>query len=109
LEAFIQELTSVSLQETDTLVSFDVVSLFTEVLLEEMMQLLSQHLDEQMVCLIRHVLTTTYFLYNGSFYDQKDGATVGSPLALVVANFYVEHFEQRAVSSSTRKPTWWYS
>jgi hypothetical protein len=75
-------------------VSFDVVSLFTKVPLEDTMHLLSQHLDEQMVVLIRHVLTTTYFLYNGSFYDQKDRVTMESPLAPVMANFYMEHFEQ---------------
>jgi hypothetical protein len=98
----------INLQETDILVSFDVVSLFTKVPLEDTMQLLSQHLDKQMVVLVRHVLTTTYFLYNGSFYDQKDGAAMGSPLAPVVANFYMEHFEEQAMSSATRKPTRWY-
>jgi hypothetical protein len=104
---FVQELKPISLQEGDILVSSDVL-LFTEVQLEDTMQLLSQHLDEQMVVLVRHVLTTMYFLYNGSFYDQKDGVTMRSPLAPVVANFYMEHFEQQAISSTTRKSTWWY-
>jgi hypothetical protein len=71
-EVFVQELKSIILQETDILVSFDVVSLFTKVPLEDTMQLLSQHLDEQMVVLVRHVLTTTNFLYNDSFYNQND-------------------------------------
>jgi hypothetical protein len=104
---FVQELKSISLQEGDILVTSDVL-LFTKVQLEDMMQLLLQHLDEQMVVLVRHVLTTMYFLYNGSFYDQKDGVTMRSPLAPVVANFYMEHFEQQAISSTTRKSTWWY-
>jgi hypothetical protein len=33
---------------------------------------------------------------------------MGSPLAPVVANFYMGHFEEQAMSSATRKPTWWY-
>lgn len=32
----------------------------------------------------------------------------GSPLTPVVANFYMEHFEQTATSTATHKPTRWY-
>jgi hypothetical protein len=60
------------------------------------------------VDLIKLVLTSTYFLYNGSFYEQKDGVTMGSPLALVIANFYMENFEKQAISSAAKKPTRWY-
>jgi hypothetical protein len=67
-------------------VSFDVVSLFIKVPLDDTLQLLSQHFRKQTVDLIRHVLTTTYFLFDGSFYGQKDGEAMGSPLAPVVAN-----------------------
>jgi hypothetical protein len=78
-ETFVQKLHSIRLQDTDILVSFDVVSLFTKVPLEDTLQVLSQHLHKQTLSLIRHVLTTTYFLYEGSFYDQKDGVAMGSP------------------------------
>jgi hypothetical protein len=74
-------LQSINLQETDILVSFNVVSLFTKVPLEDILQVLSQHLHKQTVNLLRQVLTTTYFLYDGSFYDQKDRFATGSSLA----------------------------
>jgi hypothetical protein len=102
---FVQELKCISFQEGHTLVSFDVISLFTKVPLQDMMQLLSQHLDEQVVVLAKHVVTAMYFLYNGSFYDLNNGVAVGSPLASVMANFYIEHFEQQAISLSPKKPT----
>jgi hypothetical protein len=70
-EAFVQNLQSINLQETDILASFDVVSLFTK------------------------VLTSTYFLYDGSFYDQKNGVAMGIPLAPIVANLYMEHSEHQ--------------
>jgi hypothetical protein len=107
-ETFVQNLESSNLQETDILVSFDVVSLFTKVPLEDALQLLSQHLYKQTVSLIRHVLTTTHFQYDGSCYDQKDRVAMGSPLAPVVANLYMEHFEHQALSSAMKKPTHWY-
>jgi hypothetical protein len=30
------------------------------------------------------------------------------PLAPVIANFYMEHFEQKAVSTAIKKPARWY-
>jgi hypothetical protein len=78
-EAFVKKLQAIKLQETDILVSFDVVSLFTRVPLEDTIQLLTAKFSKQTVDLFRHVLTTTYFLYDGSFYDQKDGVAMGSP------------------------------
>jgi hypothetical protein len=107
-EAFMQKLQSIKLQEMDILVSFDVVLLFTIVPLDDTIQLLSAKFNMQTVDLFRHVLTTTYFLYDGSFYDQKDGVAMGLPLAPVIANFYMEHFEQKAISAAIKKPARWY-
>jgi hypothetical protein len=107
-EAFVKKLQTIKLQETDILVSFDVVSLFTKVPLEDTIQLFTAKFSKQTVELFRHVLTTTYFFYDGSFYDQKYGVAMGSPLAPVIADFYMEHFEQMAISTAIKKPTRWY-
>jgi hypothetical protein len=88
-EAFIQKLNTINLQETDILVSFDIFLLFTKVPLEDTLQMLSQHFHNQAVSLFRQVLTTTYILYDGAFYDQTDGVAMGSPLAPVIANYYM--------------------
>jgi hypothetical protein len=58
--------------------------------------------------LFKHTLTTTYFLYNGEFYEQTDGVAMGSPLSPVIANFYMEYFEQRALKSAVLQPKCWY-
>jgi hypothetical protein len=62
-----------------TLVNFDVESLSTKVPIEDTIQLLSINFNKQSVEIFRHVLTTTYFLYDGSFCDQKHGVAMGSP------------------------------
>jgi hypothetical protein len=92
-KAFIQKLHTINLQEADILVSFDIASLLTKVPLEDTLQLLSEHVHNYTIALIRQVLTTAYFLYDGTFYDQSDSVAMGSPLAPVIANFYMEHFE----------------
>jgi hypothetical protein len=51
-------------------VSFDIVSLFTKVPIRETMDLLGRHFEEDVLGLFRHVLTTSYFTFNGQFYEQ---------------------------------------
>lgn len=38
-------------------------------------------------------LCSTYFIYDGRYFEQADGVAMGSPLSPVVANFYMELFE----------------
>lgn len=52
-----------------------------------------------------NVPLTTYFLYNRSLYDQRDCVTMGSPLYPIIVNFYMESFEQQAISSAAKKST----
>jgi hypothetical protein len=84
-------------------VSFDIVPLFTKAPLEDTLQLLSQYFHNQTIALTRQILTTTRFLYKDSFYNQRDGITMRTPLTPVIANFYMELFEQQAISLAAKK------
>ena len=61
----------------------------------------------QIADLLTFVLRSTYFQYNGSIYEQKDGAAMGSPVSAVIANLYMESFEEQAITTSSYKPTIW--
>jgi hypothetical protein len=87
---FVQVLGSLQVDTHDIMVSFDIVSLFTKVPISEAMDLLGRHFEEDVLGLFRHVLTTSYFTFNGQFYGQTDGVAMGSPLSPVIANFYME-------------------
>jgi hypothetical protein len=63
------------------MVGFDSVSLVAKVPIRETMDLLGRHFDEDVLGLFRHVLTTSYFTFNGQFYRQTDGVDMGSPLS----------------------------
>jgi hypothetical protein len=89
----------------DILVSFDVVSLFTMVPTGEALCLLSWHSDEDILRLFRHVLTSSFFRFNGQFYKQTDGVAMCLPLSPVIANFFIEHFEETALEVTTHKPS----
>ena len=55
---------------------------------------------EQIIDLIEFVLSTTYFVYNDTYYQQTHGAAMGSPVSPVVANLYMEEFEEKALTSA---------
>ena len=110
---FVEKLRKLRLEEGSILVRFDVTSLFTKVPIAEALEVIGRRLEEQEVedkgphSLLHLCLTSTYFVWNGKFYEQKEGAATGNPLTPVVANIYMEHFETLALESAEFKPATW--
>ena len=89
------------IKEDEIMVSFDVVSLFTNVPIQESIQIIQlllqkddQELEnrtelsvERVSNLLELCLSSTYFCYRGVFYTQKEGAAMGSPFHLSLLTF----------------------
>ena len=75
----------------------------TDETLHERTSIPSVHLIE----LVKLCLGSTYCEFQGKFYEQSDGAAMGSPLSPVMANMYMEHFEETALRTAPLKPTLW--
>jgi hypothetical protein len=58
----------------------------------------------QIISLLNIVLDTTYFVQNGYFYHQIHGVAMGSSVSPVIANLYMESFEQQALRTATDPP-----
>ena len=55
-----------------------------------------------------NIYVYVFFLQcNGSIYEQKDGAAMGSPVSAGIANLYMESFEEQAVTTSSYEPRIW--
>ena len=52
-------------------------------------------------------LKSTYFSYGGEFFEQREGAAMGSPVSAVVADLYMEFFEELALRTAPTKPCLW--
>jgi hypothetical protein len=52
----------------------------------------------------RHVLTSSFFCFTGQFYKQTAGVAMGSLLSLVIANSFLEDFEEHALKGTAHKP-----
>ena len=116
----VEKLKGVTVLDDEELVSFDVVALFTSVPVQEALTIIGDRLRDddslsertklsvkQIIGLLGYCLTTTYFQYNGEYYEQTEGAAMGSPLSPLVANLFMEHFEQRAIATFQHSLQFW--
>ena len=90
------------------MVSFDVLSLFSRVPIADSLKLLSHHFEDGILASFQHVLASTYFCFDGKFYEQTDGVAMGSPLSPVIANFFMEDLEKSAIAQAPHKPMCWF-
>ena len=101
---FVNEIQQLSINNGDILVSYDFSFLFTNVPLEETIQLLTEkaftnnrcnetyqlHLSRQdLVDLLRAATKDQLFILNGQLSEKTDGVAMGSPLGPLIANAFV--------------------
>ena len=117
---FVNTINHERIQEKEIMVSFDIESLFTNVPIEDAIKATLHKLENdpgladrtnltpaQIADLLNFVLRSTYFQYNGPIYEQKDGAAMGSPVSAVIANIFMEDFEEHAIANAIYKPKIW--
>ena len=62
---------------------------------------------EQIISLLEFCLKTTYFQFQGRFFEQLQGTAVGSPISPIVAHLYMEDFETKAINTAEYLPNIW--
>ena len=94
------------------MVSFDISSLYTNVPLDDTIQLILKNLYEtrttpptikrdDMEQLLIFATKRSHFLFDGKLYDQIDGVSMGSPLAPLLAEIFLQDFEKKNSSTFT--------
>ena len=117
---FVSIISSETILDNEIMVSFDVEWLFTNVPIDVAVQAAPQKLENdpslayrttltpaQIADLLTFVLRSTYFQDNGSIYEKREGASVGSPVFAVITNLYMKSFEEQAITTSPYKPRIW--
>ena len=117
---FIDNIKGIHLGEDQCMMSYNVKALFTSVPTTKAIIIIKQLLEEDqelqqrtslsienITSLLEFCITSTYFSLQGKFYEQVEGAAMGSPLSPIVANLYMESFEVEALRSAPHPPDLW--
>ena len=91
--SFVQWINNIELKDDDLMVSFDIVSLYTMIPIDEAINIMRNIMDKETVDLLELCLKSSYFSFKGKIYEQPNCVAMGSPLSPIVANIFMEHFE----------------
>ena len=111
---------SVTISQDEVMVSFDVESLFTNVPVDQALMIIHEKLvhddtlqdrtsltPDHFTMLLETCLKTTYFIYQQDYYEQTEGAAMGSPVSPVVANIFMEHVKEEALRTCPHQVRFW--
>ena len=110
---FADQMKTIKLLPDECIISYDVKALFTSVPIEPAIKIIKQHLEndkelqqrtsmsvQHIIMLLEFCLKNTHFVFQGRFYEQTEGPAMGSPLSPIIANLYMEAFEERAINTA---------
>jgi len=89
------------------------VSLFTNTPVDLALQVIRERLEgdtelhtkthltvEDIMDLLKLIVTTTYFSFRGVIYQQMFGSTMRSPVSLLLASLFIEWLEKQAIATA---------
>ena len=101
-----QKLKQFQFSRNQVMVSFDVVSLFTNVPLSETTELIADRIytednpnaapfNRDIFKKLMFLATQGIFMFNNRLYEQIDEVTMGSPLGPTLDNFFLGHLKEK--------------
>ena len=106
---FAEDLATSKFNENTIVTSYDVTAMFTNIPVDETIDILTAKLFQNNWFNVRHNLNITrlqlkqllemaaknqLFQFNGQLYEQRDGVAMGSPLGPLKANSFLCHIEE---------------
>ena len=104
-----EKIRNMQLSENDTLVSFGVKSLFTQVPIEDALEVIGRKLEKHddslqtplplasIKDLLRMCLTSTYFMRNEEFYEQEDCYLTTLSITIYIFYIYLYHHRLKLI------------
>ena len=113
---FLEKINAFTLKGNEVMVSYDVVSLFTNVPLEETIDIVLKYIyasnspttppfEEHVFRKMLLLCSQDYFMYNDLLYQQINGVSMGGPLAPTLANACLAHLENELLNGTDKNST----
>ena len=116
---FVEQVKQLTLAPGECLGSYDVSALFTSIPVDPALRVIKDLLEEDptpkdrtvltvnvIIQLLEFCLKNMYFSFQDQFYEQVKGVAMGSLVSPIVANLYMEYFEQKALSTAPTPRLW---
>ena len=110
---FVEQIKQLTLSPGECLSSYDVLPLFMSVPVDPALGVIEDLLEKgptlkertvlmvnDIILLLEFCLKNIYFSFQDQFYEQVEGAAMGSPVSLILTNLYMKYFEQKALSTA---------
>ena len=110
---FVEQVKHITLAPGEYLSSNDVTALFNSVPIDPALNIIKDLLEKDhtvnertvlavsdIILLLEFCLKNTYFSLQDQFYEQGEGAAMGSSVSPIVANLYMEYLEQKTLSTA---------
>ena len=110
---FVEQVKHITLGPGECLSSYEVSALFTSVPVDPALNIIKDLLEKDytlkertvmavndIILLLEFCLKNTYFSFQDQFFEQVEGAAMGSPVSPIAANLYMEYLEQKALSTA---------
>ena len=121
-QELVEQAKQIILEPGEYLNPYDVSALFTSVPVDPALTIIKDLLEKyntlkertvmevsDIILLLEFCLKNTYFTFQDQFYEQVEGAAMGSPVSPIVANLYMEYLEQKALSTAPHStPRFWH-
>ena len=117
---FVEQVKHITLAPGECLNSFYVSALFTSVPVDPALNIIKDLLEKDhtlkertvmavsdIILQLEFCLKNTYFSFQDQFYEQVEGAAMGSPVSPILANLYMEFLEQKALSTAPIPSRFW--
>ena len=105
---FVEQVRHITLVPGECLSSYDVSALFTLIPIDPALQIIKDLLEKDptlkdrtimgvkdFILLLEFCLKNTYFSFQSQFFEQDEGAAMGSPISPIVASLYMEYMESK--------------
>ena len=117
---FAEEMKTMKIEEGECITSYDVTALFTSIPVPSALNIIKEKLEHDadltnrtkmstnnIIELLGFCLNNTYFMFQEVFYEQTKGAAMGSPISPIIANIFMEAFEEKAITTAIHPPRIW--